>query len=156
MDERIILNTDGKIDLTIPKDFEEYDNTIDIYLHGTDELVGMIWFEDFSDDEFTKYYGNVGYEIKEKFRRKGYALEALKLLKKVMLDNDINKMIFSIFPNNVASRKTAEKFGARILCYRNVPKNHSLYNFHEKQIVIYEYNIERNHEDEKNKIKKHL
>ena len=30
MDERIILNTDGKIDLTIPKDFEEYDNTIDI------------------------------------------------------------------------------------------------------------------------------
>ena len=103
MDERIILNTDGKIDLTIPKDFEEYDNTIDIYLHGTDELVGMIWFEDFSDDEFTKYYGNVGYVIKEKFRRKGYAFSALKLLKKVLLDNDIDKMIFSIFPNNIAS-----------------------------------------------------
>lgn len=85
MDERIILNTDGKIDLTIPKDFEEYDNTIDIYLHGTDELVGMIWFEDFSDDEFTKYYGNVGYVIKEKFRRKGYAFSALKLLKKSCL-----------------------------------------------------------------------
>lgn len=156
MDERIILNTNGKIDLTIPKDFEEYDNTIDIYLHGTDELVGMIWFEDFSDDEFTKYYGNVGYVIKEKFRRKGYAFSALKLLKKVMLDNDIDKMIFSIFPNNIASCKTVEKLGARILCYRNVPKNHSLYNFSENQVVIYEYNIERNSKYEEDKTKKHL
>lgn len=31
MDERLILKTDGKIDLTIPKDFEEYDNTFDIF-----------------------------------------------------------------------------------------------------------------------------
>ena len=63
MEERIIIATDGKIDLTIPKDFEEYDNNFDIYLHGTDELIGNIWFDEGLDLEFNKYYGNVGYNI---------------------------------------------------------------------------------------------
>jgi hypothetical protein len=57
MDERLILKTDGKIDLTIPKDFEEYDNTFDIYLHNTDEMIGRMWFDEGFDEDFTKYFG---------------------------------------------------------------------------------------------------
>ena len=145
MDERLILKTDGKIDLTIPKDFEEYDNTFDIYLHNTDEMIGRMWFDEGFDEDFTKYFGNAGYEIFEKYRRKGYASLALKLLKDI---------IFSIAPSNIASRKTAEKFGAKITCYRKVPKNHKLYNISGEEIVIYERDI--GEYNEKNKTKKHL
>lgn len=141
MEERIIIETDGEIDLTIPKDFEEYDNNFDIYLHGTDEYIGNIWFDEGNDPEFTKYYGNVGYEIFEKYRGNHYALKALKLIKRVMLDDDIKSMLFSISPKNMASRKTAEKFGAHILCYRKMPKKHKLYNLMGENIIIYKYNI---------------
>ncbi len=94
MDERIIIETDGEIDLTIPKDFEEYDNIFDIYLHGTDEYIGNIWFDEGSDPELVKYYGNVGYEIKKEYRGHHYALKALKLIKKVMLEDNIKTMLF--------------------------------------------------------------
>lgn len=155
MDERIIIKTDGEIDLTIPKDFEEYDNTFDIYLHDTDDFIGTIWFDEGNDEDFSKYCGNVGYDIKKQYRGNNYALKALKLLKDVMLDDDIKNMIFSISPDNIASRRTAEKFGARILCYRPIPKNHRLYDFSENKRIIYICNIGEN-EDEKNKTKYHL
>ncbi len=79
---------------------------------------------------------------------------ALKLLKDIMLEEEITKMIFSIASDNIASRKTAEKFGAKITCYRKVPKNHKLYNISGEEIVIYERDI--GEYDEKNKTKKHL
>lgn len=142
MEERIIIATDGKIDLTIPKDYEEYDNNFDIYLHGTDELIGNIWFDEGLDLEFNKYYGNVGYNIKEKYRGNRYAYKSLLLMKKVMLDNEINEMIFSIKPNNEASIKTVKRLGARLICTRPLPKNHKLYNLTGDKILIYKYDIE--------------
>lgn len=155
MDERIIIKTDGGIDLTIPKDFEEYDNNFDIYLHNTNEFVGTIWYDEGNDKEFVKYYGNVGYKIKEEYRGNKYALKALKLLKDIMLDDDVKTMIFSILPENIASRKTAEKFGARILCYRPVPKKHKLYNIEGSLLVIYKFEM-GDDKDERNKTKHHL
>ncbi len=155
IDERIIIETDGEIDITIPKDFEEYTNEFDIYLHGTDEYVGNIWFDEGNDPEFVKYYGNVGYEIKKEHQRHHYALKALKLIKKVMLEDDVKTMLFSISPENMPSRKTVERFGARILCRRPVPSNHKLYDIQGKEIIIYKYDIEGD-SDETNKSKKHL
>ena len=155
MDERIIIETDGEIDITIPKDFEEYENIFDIYLHGTDEYVGNIWFDEGSDPEFIKYYGNVGYEIKKQYQGHYYALKVLKLIKKVMLEDDVKTMLFSISPENKPSRRTAERFGARILCHRPVPSNHKLYDIQGKEIIIYKYDIE-GEIDETNKRKKHL
>ena len=47
MEERIIIATDEEIDLTIPKDYEEYDNNFDISLI---EVSGV--YEDFSQDAY--------------------------------------------------------------------------------------------------------
>ncbi len=156
MDERIIIETDDEIDLTIPKHFEEYDNRFDIYLHGTDENVGRIWFdenENFESDRI-KYYGNVGYWIKEEHQGHRYALKALYLIKKIMLEDDVKTMLFSILPKNKPSRITVEKFGARIICHRDIPVNHELYK-EGKERIIYKYDIE-GEADETNKSKKHL
>lgn len=153
--ERLTVVTDHEIDLTVPKGSEGHNNVFDIYLHNTDELIGIIWYDRGSDKEFTKYYGNVGYEIKEKYNGNYYALKALKLLKNVMLNDDIKTMIFNILPENIASRKTVEKLGARILCYRPVPKKHKLYNIEGDLLVIYKFEI-GDDENERNKTQHHL
>lgn len=156
MEERIIIETDGEIDITIPNFFEEYDNKFDIYLHGTDENVGRIWFDENEnfESERVKYYGNVGYWLKEKYQGHSYALKALKLIKKVMLEDEVKSMLFSILPGNVPSRKTVEKFGAHILCHRDIPVSHELYE-EGKERIIYKYDI-GDEIDEKNKNEKHL
>lgn len=156
IDERIIIETDGEIDITIPKDFEECDNRFDIYLHNTDENVGRIWFdenENFESDR-VKYYGNVGYWIKKEYQGHKYALKALYLIKKVMLEDDVKTMLFSILPKNKPSRTTVERFGAHILCHRNIPVSHELYE-EGKERIIYKYDIE-GETDETNKNEKHL
>ena len=64
-------------------------------------------------------------------------------------------MIFNILPENIASRKTVEKLGARILCYRPVPKKHKLYNIEGDLLVIYKFEI-GDDENERNKTQHHL
>lgn len=143
LSERIVIKTDGEIDLTIPKDFEEYDNNFDIYLHDTDTYVGNIWFDEGFDPEFTKYFGNIGYEIKEKYRGNNYAFKAVSLIKSIMLEDDVKVMLFSINKDNMASRHIAQKLGAKILCHRLPPKNHKLYNLGNEEIIIYKYDLEK-------------
>ena len=141
MEERIIIETDGEIDITMPKNIEDFNYDFDIYLHNTDECIGNIWLDRGSEPEFIKYYGNVGYQIKEEYNGHHYSLKALKLLKQVILRENIRTMLFSVLPENVASKKIMERFGARIICYRPVPTSHKLYDIKGEKVIIYKYDI---------------
>lgn len=141
MKERILVATDGEIDIATSY---EHSNNFDIYLHDTDELIGNIWYDNGNEPEFNKYYGNVGYEIKENYQGNKYAYKALLLIKKIMLDNKINKMIFSVKPENIASIKTVTKLGANLACHRPIPNNHKLYDLSGSETLIYEYDIRKN------------
>lgn len=62
-----------------------------------------------------KQYYEIGYILKKEYWHKGYALEAAKALKDYAFHSlQLNEVIFEIRPQNLASRKVAEKLQAKI------------------------------------------
>ena len=108
-----VISSDGEIDLTIPSYVKEPYKFFDIFLHDTNIFIGYIWYDDLDDKEIVSYFGNVGYEIKKEYRGNNYALKALKMLKKIMVEKNIELMIFNIEKSNIYSKNVAKKLGAR-------------------------------------------
>lgn len=75
-------------------------------------------------NEFTFYIGNVGYSIDEQYRGYGYAVEAVKLIKKLFKENGFKRIVITQVPENKASKRVCEKLGARFLGVYVVPLNH--------------------------------
>ena len=139
-----VLATDNEIDLAVPYYVKEPYEYFDIYLHNTNDYVGYVWFDGSDDYELMKYYGNVGYEIKESYRGNNYALKALRILKEIMIRKKIRAMVFSIEPNNKYSINVAEKLGAEKVGSRKVPPKLGLYTFNGEDVDIYVYELQEN------------
>lgn len=149
MEEKIIVKTDGKIDLVLAKGLEEYSNSFDIYLHDSNINIGNIWCDDKIHEDID-YLGNVGYHIYHGYEGNGYALKALNLIKDIMKGKGNDTILLNIEPSNVKSRRVAEKFGAKLLCYRPLPENHELYDFSRfNKVAVYAYNIGEEDESKK-------
>lgn len=118
---------------------------LNIILNDTKEKVGQITFN-LTNDGFT-YNGNVGYEIKEEFRNKGYASRALKLLKEVIKTNNHvgDKDLFvSTNPDNIGSQKVAIKNAGELIYDGEVPKNNSLnYKYGMDKVKVYQIRMNR-------------
>lgn len=149
MEEKNIVKTDGEIDLVLAKGLEEHSNCFDIYLHDTDINIGNIWCDDKIHEDIN-YLGNVGYHIYQGYEGNSYALKALKLIRIIMKEKGASTILLNIKPGNVKSRCVAEKFGAKLLCYRQLPENHELYDFSRfNEVVVYAYNIGEEDEGKK-------
>lgn len=144
MEKYRVIITDGIIDLVYPNDFEfdENDFSYFITLHNTDIEVGTILFEDFNRD--INYYGNIEYKIEREYRGKGYAKRALLLLKEVLKDKK-EKMLISVFDDNIPSIKTAIKFGAKVIRKGKMPDKYILdkNSGYSNKYTIFEYDIRR-------------
>lgn len=77
--------------------------------HDTCEIVGYVQVGYGVVDSI---HGNLGYEIKEKYRGYGYALKALEVLCDVLVEHGMDDVMLCIKSDNVPSIKTAERFGA--------------------------------------------
>lgn len=84
------------------------------------------------------YYGHIGYNIIKTYRGNNYAYYACKVLFKIAKDEfNINELIITCSPDNIASYKTLTKLGGEIVELVDVPKGHMLYSFGEtKKICI--------------------
>lgn len=118
---------------------------LNIILNDTKEKVGQITFN-LTNDGFT-YNGNVGYEIKEEFRNKGYASRALKLLKEVIKTNNHvgdKDLFISTTPNNIGSQKVAIKNAGELIYDGEVPENNSLnYKYGMDKVKVYQIRMNR-------------
>jgi len=66
-------------------------------------------------EEEKKFAGHIGYYIAPPYRGKGFATEVTKLLiAEAKQNKNIEKVIISIEPENLASRRIAEKCGAKL------------------------------------------
>lgn len=78
-------------------------------------------------NENTKYGGNIGYEIYEPYRGHHYASKACELLFLLAKKHNMDKVIITCLPENIASRKTCEYSGAELVDIIDVPIWHEMY-----------------------------
>lgn len=111
IDNAIILKSkpdasNEKIDLKKnihkPSKFGEYY----IFLHNTNTIVGVI---DFQSEE------SIGGIIYEEYRGNHYLYEALNLLGEILYKNGIEYIYPIILKDNIASRKSVEKYGGKLI-----------------------------------------
>lgn len=75
----------------------------------------------------TKYAGNIGYEIIKDFRGNRYASKACKLLFLLARKHQMEEVIITCAPENIASRKTCEYSGAKLMGIIDVPSWHEMF-----------------------------
>ena len=92
-------------------------------------------------NENTYIGGNIGYEIFEDYRGHHYALKACYLLEKLAKKHDMNYLIIACLPDNIASYKTIERFGGRLLAIKDVDEKFELYQMGTKVVRIYRIDL---------------
>lgn len=86
-----------------------------ICLHGTKEVIGDIKYRGELDEISTLSTGNIGYYIAKQYRGNGYVSEALQILSDKLYEEGISTIYIAVKPDNIASRRVAEKFGGKIM-----------------------------------------
>lgn len=66
-------------------------------------------------NERVYYGGNIGYHVFEEFRGRHYAGKACNLLFELARKHEMNYLIITCSPDNIASRKTCEYVGGELL-----------------------------------------
>lgn len=88
------------------------------------------------------YYGHVGYNIIDKYRGNNYAYHACELLFKIAREEfNMNELIITCSPENIASYKTLKKLNGELIEEVDVPENHELYMRGEKRKCIFKFRI---------------
>ena len=89
----------------------------------------------------TYYGGNIGYEIQLPFRGHHFASQAVLLLEDLAKLHQMPYLIISCRPDNIASRKTAEKAGYQLTGIFPLPEENELYKNGNREECIYQKKI---------------
>ncbi|MFN7252486.1 MAG: GNAT family N-acetyltransferase [Anaerobacillus sp.] len=107
-------------------------------LSGSSQSIGVIDIR-IGYNENLYYGGHIGYSVDEEYRGNRYSAKAVRLLRKVAHAHDMEKLIITCNPDNIASRKTCENLGANLLEIVDVPEENDLYQRGEKEKCRYEW-----------------
>jgi len=83
------------------------------------------------------YSGNVGYRINEEYRNLGYATAAVIELKKRAKSFGVTEFLICCAPDNIPSRRVAEKLGATYLGDVCIHESHELYAYGRRAVSRY-------------------
>ena len=89
------------------------------------------------------YSGQVGYEINEAHRDKGYAVRACRLLAPVARYHMMTKLLITNEDGNTASYRVCEKLGAKFLRKAELPEWHDMYEEGHRYMNIFEWDLGR-------------
>lgn len=105
------------IDRGLPKGWKPYY----IYLMKIDnEVVGRLTLREGTNEE--RYYdGHVGYSVEPEHRGHHYAYQAMQLIKPIAASLGFKELIITCSPDNIASKKTIIKLGAKYLETAQIP-----------------------------------
>ena len=90
------------------------------------------------------YGGQIGYGVDEGHRGHGYAAKGCRLLKPVLRAHGMRKVLITNDVNNIASRRTCEKLGAKLIRVAPVPEWHDLYGQGIRYLNIFEWSLDEN------------
>lgn len=86
------------------------------------------------------YGGNIGYRIEEEYRGNHYAGKACLLLFELARIHNLEYVIITCNPDNVASRKTCEYVGGELLEVVELPMDSDMRERGETQKCIFKFN----------------
>lgn len=87
------------------------------------------------------YYGHVGYEVFPLARGRRYACRACKLLLPLARQYNLDPFWITCNPDNMPSRKTCERLGAKLVEIVPVPTDHPLYLRGQKEKCRYKLDL---------------
>lgn len=100
-------------------------------------------YSGFGPNESSLYYGGqIGYNIDEKHRGKGYAGRACKLVLPVAKAHGMTKLLITNNHTNTASRRVCEKLGTRFVRMVRLPEWTDLYKDGQRFMNIFEMSVE--------------
>ena len=126
-------SSDGEIDLVLERREPAHPERGDlpcyhfrITPHGSSERVGLLRLRVGSEEELF-FPGHIGYEVDPPFRGHHYAEKAVRLVLPVARAQGFQSVVVTCRPDNLASRRTLERLGARPLGEFEVPRTHEMY-----------------------------
>ena len=88
------------------------------------------------------YGGQIGYAVDEQHRGHGYAEKACRLLVPVIRAHGMKKVLITNNHTNIASRRTCEKLGAKLIRTAPIPVWHELYQNGQRYENIFEWSVD--------------
>lgn len=85
--------------------------------------------------------GNIGYTIYEDFRGHHYAEKACRLMFPLAKKHEMDYLIITNDIHNIASLKTCENLGAKLLEIKDVPINTDLYQSGTRKVRVYRLDL---------------
>ena len=90
-------------------------------------IAGGIGLRVGTSEEIRKYAGHVGYHVYPPARGRHYAERACRMLLPLAAAHGLRELWITVNPDNVASRRTCERLGARLVDTVLIPKDHPFY-----------------------------
>lgn len=140
-------NIDGEeICLRLIDTYEGTDKELPFYwweivLKPDNVTVGKISFR-IGQNYHSYFNGNIGYEVDEAHRGNNYAFKACQLLTAVAICHNMNHIYLVCDYDNVASYKTIEKLGAKLVEEIQPPEDYVFYYEGIPKQKIYELTLE--------------
>jgi tagatose 1,6-diphosphate aldolase len=77
-------------------------------------------------DTIVKFAGQVGYSVEPQFQGRHFAERAVRLILPLARQHGLTELWITCSPDNLASRRTLERLGARFIEELDVPKDYPL------------------------------
>ncbi len=84
-----------------------------LYDEENDKIIGASNLRHYLTKRGAELWGHIGYGIRPSERRKGYAIELLKLTLEKAKEHNLDKVYLGAYTGNVGSWKTMEKLNAK-------------------------------------------
>jgi len=105
------------------------------------QIVGAIGLRIGSTETIEMYYGHFGYHVYPAARGRQYAMRACRLLLPLARRHGFKTLWITCNPENIASRRTCERLGAKLVEVVPVPEDNPLYARGEIQKCRYRFDL---------------
>ena len=112
-------------------------------LAGQDNEIGHIQLRVGNTHHIVMYAGHIGYGVAPEHRGHRYAARACKLLFPLTIGHGLRTLWITCNPDNIASRRTCELAGARLVEIVDLPADTDMYQEGERQKCRYRLDLVR-------------
>lgn len=110
-------------------------------LAGTTAAVGSINIRIGNAEHLVRYGGHIGYQVEPAHRGRRFAARACRMLLPLARRHGLNPLWITVTPDNVASRRTCEILGAKMVEVVDLPPDCDMYARGERQKCRYRLDL---------------